>query len=262
MINKEQLLTISELNLVEKIEQMDNADIDNYSQLLNSFTDSFSEQEDKIKAAMEAKDYDTLKKQLTAFQEILEKIHADEMAQDCLKHINKFDSEPPEKLEAFTSYFLSSLSMLSIDIQMADQSNDMQAAIQKNYETIEKPERTNKEKSILAVDDTAFFLTMLKNNLQDTGYKLTCVISGGDALKYLEKRQPDLFLLDIEMPGMDGYELAAKIKETKCKAPIIFLTGNAKREYLTSAVKAGAVDFIVKPINKKNLIVKIKKYIG
>jgi CheY-like chemotaxis protein len=123
-------------------------------------------------------------------------------------------------------------------------------------------EKTYKEKNILAVDDTAFFLTLLKNSLQDTDYKLTCVISGKDALKYLEKHQPDLFLLDIEMPEMNGYELAAKIKETKCKAPIIFLTGNTEGEYSTNAVKAGAVDFIVKPMDKKNLIEKIKKYIG
>jgi CheY-like chemotaxis protein len=97
--------------------------------------------------------------------------------------------------------------------------------------------------------------------LSDTRYILTCVSSGRDALKYLEKHQPDIFLLDIEMPGMDGYELAARIKESGQKAPIIFLTGNAKKEHLARAVKSGAVDFIIKPINKDVLLAKIHKYL-
>jgi len=72
VFTKEQLLKISELNLVEKTEQMDDEALKNYSLLLNSFADDFSEQEDKIKAAIETKDYDTLKKQISAFQKTLE----------------------------------------------------------------------------------------------------------------------------------------------------------------------------------------------
>jgi len=74
------------------------------------------------------------------------------------------------------------------------------------------------------------------------------------------------------MPGMDGFELAVKIREkekylailNKSKeynAPIVFLTGNAKRENVSKAMKAGAIDFILKPINKELLIEKIEKYI-
>ena len=259
MFTKEQLLKISELNLVEKTEQMDEEALKNYSLLLNSFADDFSEQEDKIKAAIETKDYDTLKKQISAFQKTLENIYADELAQECLKHINKFDSETPEKLEAFISYFLSSLSMLSIDIQMAEQNNGIKAA--EPAANTGKTEQAASENKILAVDDTPFFLTVLKTTLQNTKYKLICVTNGKDALKYLEKNNPNLFLLDIEMPGMDGYELAVKIKENGHKAPIIFLTGNAKRDSVTRAMQSGAVDFVIKPINKDLLLTKIAKYI-
>ena len=252
----ERLLDISELNLAGKIEQMKEDELNSYLQLLNTFTDNFPAQEEKINEALRTKDNDTFVKHLTDIQNILEKIYAEEMAQDCAKQINAVGNTSPEKIEAYMRYFLSTLSMLSIDIQMAQQKNDMTAVIPEKQD-----EDFKADARILAVDDTAFFLTILKKILQDTKYKLTCVSSGRDALKYLEKSQPDIFLLDIEMPGMDGYELAARIKESGQKAPIIFLTGNAKKEYLAKAVKVGAVDFIIKPINKDVLLGKIRKYL-
>jgi len=256
-LNIERLLEISELKLAGKIEQMGDDELDNYLQLLNTFTENFPEQEEAINEAMRTKDNDAFVKKLTEVRDILEKMYAEEMAQDCTKQINSIGATSPEKTEAYMHYFLSSLSMLSIDIQMAGQNTNVPSAL---------PEKTPEEKirtgiRILAVDDTAFFLTILKKILSDTRYILTCVSSGRDALKYLEKHQPDIFLLDIEMPGMDGYELAVKIKESGQKAPIIFLTGNAKKEHLAKAVKSGAVDFIIKPINKDVLLTKIHKYL-
>jgi CheY-like chemotaxis protein len=253
----ERLLEVSELKLAGKIEKMGDDEIDNYLQLLNTFTENFPIQEEEINEALRTKDNDTFVKILSDIRDILEKMYAEEMAQDCAKQLNSIDSTSPEKIEAYMRFFLSSLSMLSIDIQMAGQKIEAPAAL---------PERAPDEKArtgirILAVDDTAFFLTILKKILSDTRYILTCVSSGRDALKYLEKHQPDIFLLDIEMPGMDGYELAARIKESGQKAPIIFLTGNAKKEHLAKAVKAGAVDFIIKPINKDVLMTKIHKYL-
>ena len=252
----EKLLEISELN-TERIEQMEEDEFINYLQFLNAFTEHYPEQEEKINEALKTKDNDALKKNLADIKEILEKIYADEMAQDCAKQINAIGSTSPEKIEAYMRYFLSSLSMLSIDIQMAGQKIDTTIALPQNNQD----DKVKSGIKILAVDDTAFFLTILKKILQDTRFKLACVSSGRDALKYLEKHQPDIFLLDIEMPGMDGYELAARIKERGYKAPIIFLTGNAKKEYLAKAVKAGAVDFIIKPINKDVLLSKIYKFI-
>jgi CheY-like chemotaxis protein/HPt (histidine-containing phosphotransfer) domain-containing protein len=261
MINRERLLAISDLKLAGKIGQMEEDKLANYVQLLNSFTESFPDHDEKIKAALEAKDNASLAKHLSAVMDILRKIYADELADDCLEHINGLCGEKHEKLESYISSFLSNLSMLSIYIQMAQlkgQADDAAAAPQ------EEEAARNADgvvKSILAVDDTAFFLTVLKTILQDTEYKLICVTSGNDALKFLERHNPDLLLLDIEMPGMNGYELAEKIRESGQKAPIVFLTGSAKKENVVKAVKAGAVDFIVKPINKKEVIAKIGKYI-
>jgi CheY-like chemotaxis protein/HPt (histidine-containing phosphotransfer) domain-containing protein len=253
----ERLLEISDLKLAGKIEKMGEDELGSYLQLLNTFTENFPTQEEDINEALRTKDDNAVVKLLSDLRDILGKIYAQEMAEDCTKQIGSIGTASPEKIEAYMRYFLSSLSMLSIDIQMAGQKTDAPAP---------PPEKAPDEKirtgiRILAVDDTAFVLTILKKILSDTRYILTCVSSGRDALKYLEKHQPDIFLLDIEMPGMDGYELAIRIKESGQKAPIIFLTGNAKKEHLAKAVKSGAVDFIIKPINKDVLLTKIHKYL-
>jgi CheY-like chemotaxis protein/HPt (histidine-containing phosphotransfer) domain-containing protein len=254
--NIDKLLEISELKLAGKIEKMGEDELDKYLQTLNTFTENFPEQEEAINEALRTKDNDAFAKKLTEVKDILEKMYAEEMAQDCAKQISSIGTASPEKIEAYMHYFLSSLSMLSIDIQMAGQKTEAPSPTERSQD-----EKTRTGIRILAVDDTAFFLTILKKILSDTRYILTCVSSGRDALKYLEKHQPDIFLLDIEMPGMDGYELAVKIKESGQKAPIIFLTGNAKKEHLAKAVKSGAVDFIIKPINKDILLTKIHKYL-
>jgi len=252
--SKEKLLKIQELKLAGKIEQMDDGGFTEFLQQLNSFTENYPEQEEQIKIALKNADYDTLKKLLSDIKDTLEKIHADEMAQECAKQINVIGKTMHEKIEAFMRYFLSSLSMLSIDIQMAQKKIDLS-------KSSPNAGLAPVDKKILAVDDTAFFQTILKKVFQDTNYKLTCFPSGREALKFLEKYTTDIFLLDIEMPGMDGFELAARIREKGHKQPIIFLTGNAKKQHLAKAVEAGATDFIIKPINKEILLTKIRKYI-
>jgi len=116
-------------------------------------------------------------------------------------------------------------------------------------------------KIILAVDDTPFFLNTLKSLLADMPYKLICVTSGKDALRVIGTKQPDLFILDIEMPDMDGYELAGKIREAGQTAPIIFLTGNTAPEYAEKALEKGASALVTKPIQKEILVAEIIKNI-
>jgi len=257
IIDMELLFAISDLNLDRKIEQMEDEEFLNYVKILNSFTEDFPIREDKIKAALIVKDNETLIKQLTYIKDILGKIYADEMTEECSKQIDLIGKIKHEKIEAYMRYFLTSLSMLSLDIQMALHKVDKSASLHSKI-AIEGPKT---DKRILAVDDTAFFLVVLKKKLQNTRYKINCVTSGREALKYLEKHKTDMYLLDIEMPGMNGFELAAKIREKGHKEPIIFLTGNARKEYFAMAMKAGATDFIIKPINRDVLVTKIRKYI-
>jgi len=257
IIDMELLFAISDLNLERKIEQMEDEEFLNYVNLLNSFTEDFPIREDKIKAALIVKDNETLIKQLTYIKDTLGKIFADEMAEECSKQIDLVGKIKHEKIEAYMRYYLTSLSMLSLDIQMALNKVDKSTSLNSRSDD----EENKTDKRILAVDDTAFFLVVLKKKLQNTRYKVNCVTSGREALKYLEKHKTDMFLLDIEMPGMNGFELAAKIREKGHKEPIIFLTGNARKEYFALAMKAGATDFIIKPINRDVLVTKIRKYI-
>jgi len=266
MINKEKLLAISDLKIAEKVKQMDDKSFENYYQLLKTFTETYPDHEERIKATMQNKNYDALATELSAVCFDLDKIFATDLAEDCKKRIPELSGLKHEKIETFINFFTSNLSILSIDIQMAEKEGG--ESPEENADNAPRKEGDR----ILAIDDTAFFLTMLKTTLQDTRFKITCVTSGRDALKFLDKNVPDLILMDIEMPGMDGFELAGKIREKEkyvailnktqvVNAPIVFLTGNAKRENVQKAMKAGAVDFILKPINKELLIEKIEKYI-
>jgi CheY-like chemotaxis protein len=119
------------------------------------------------------------------------------------------------------------------------------------------------QKIILAVDNSAFFLRTLELMLKGSGYKVICVNSGKAALEFLKKRRPpSLFIFDIEMPLLNGYDLAKRVQELGYKVPIIFLTGNAKEEHIREAARVGAADYIVKPLNKEQVMERINKLIG
>ena len=253
MLDKERLLDISELNLIGKLETMSDSELEQFKVALVSFVEIFSAKEADIKLALEAEDYISASKHLTVVCEKLKEIYADELAEVCLMQIKGFNSADKEKNEAYIAYFLMTVSVLSINIQMAVYGKKTDRTVSS------KPDGA--ERVILAVDDTTLSLNILKKLIQETPYKIVCVNSGVAALRFLENNKPDLFLLDIEMPVMNGYELAGKIREIGQTAPIIFLTGNSSQEAVTDAIKAGAADFILKPINREYVLKMIHKYI-
>ena len=103
-------------------------------------------------------------------------------------------------------------------------------------------------KHILVVDDNKTNLAMAKQELMHD-YQVTPVISGMQALQFLEKKTPDLILLDINMPEMDGLETLRRIRENNAwsKIPIIFLTAESNPETESECLELGAEDFIAKP---------------
>jgi signal transduction histidine kinase/HPt (histidine-containing phosphotransfer) domain-containing protein len=111
--------------------------------------------------------------------------------------------------------------------------------------------------TLLVVDDDKINLFMLINILQPD-YTVYNAINGEDALKKAEKFLPDLILLDIVMPGIDGYETFARLQRSDATKdiPIIFITGLSESSSEEKGLKMGAVDYIVKPFNP--VIVKIK----
>ncbi|MDR0272424.1 MAG: response regulator [Clostridiales bacterium] len=127
--------------------------------------------------------------------------------------------------------------------------------------TSRKDQINPSSKTIMAVDDLDVMLGSLKTIFTEAGYDFIGKKSGQEALKYLDsnEKKPDLFLLDINMPHMEGYELYEKIIKKGITTPVIFLSGNASDKFVRKAAKIGADDFIVKPFDNEVMMNKIKK---
>jgi CheY-like chemotaxis protein len=98
--------------------------------------------------------------------------------------------------------------------------------------------------------------------LRETPYKLTCAESGKDAVRLLAQKDstpPGLFIIDVDMPGMGGYELAGIIRKAGLRSPIIFLVASASKESVIEAIKAGGVDLFIKSGSKEQFVEKINK---
>lgn len=115
-------------------------------------------------------------------------------------------------------------------------------------------------KQILAVDDNSANLQMVRGILQRF-YQVTPVNNGERALLFLDKKKPDLILLDILMPGMDGFETLKRIKEKPgCKdIPVIMLTGLGDEEMLNACIQQGAVGVIHKPFLPDKMFTMIEQ---
>ncbi len=111
--------------------------------------------------------------------------------------------------------------------------------------------------SILIVDDEASILKALSDILSDEGFETITVSNGYEALKILESESPDLVLLDIWMPGIDGIDTLKEIKKIHPTTPVIMITGHGTIETAVNATKIGAFDFIEKPLSIDKVIVGI-----
>lgn len=116
------------------------------------------------------------------------------------------------------------------------------------------------KKHILIVDDVTTNLKVAGDVLKDK-YQLSMAKSGAQALEFLKKAKPDLILLDVRMPGMDGYETLEHIKSNveTSNIPVVFLTVDDKRESEIKGLKMGAMDFILKPFEPDIMLSRIEK---
>ena len=105
--------------------------------------------------------------------------------------------------------------------------------------------------TVLAVDDQPQNLRLLDAVLSPRGYRVITATSGEEAVKFLSQEIPDLVLLDIVMPGMDGYEVCRRIRGDPATAflPVVMITASGEQEKLSS-IEAGADDFVNKPFNR------------
>jgi class 3 adenylate cyclase/CheY-like chemotaxis protein len=112
--------------------------------------------------------------------------------------------------------------------------------------------------TVLAVDDQPQNLRLLDAVLTPRGYRMVTATSGEQAMKMLDEAVPDLVLLDIVMPGIDGYEVCRRIRDNPATAflPVVMITASGDQEKV-SAIRAGADDFVSKPFNSGELLARV-----
>jgi CheY-like chemotaxis protein len=138
----------------------------------------------------------------------------------------------------------------------------VKSMLEKEKEAMENSVSIDLSKKILAVDDRPEILPFVSEALKNH-YKVYGATSSKDAVKILESQTIDLFILDIEMPEMDGYELAQIIRKTPHYAdtPIIFLTNNTSREHVKKALASGGSYMIAKPSSYETILSKVSSYL-
>ena len=109
---------------------------------------------------------------------------------------------------------------------------------------------------VLIVDDVPDNLALLHDALDESGYTVLVATHGEAALQRAAQALPDIVLLDAMMPGMDGFEVARRLKASPATAhiPIIFMTGLTETEHLVAALEAGGVDYVTKPIKPREVL--------
>lgn len=117
--------------------------------------------------------------------------------------------------------------------------------------------------TVLIVDDNSNNVKIIAITLRPLNYKLVIATSGQGAIEMVEKTRPDLVLLDVMMPGMDGYETCEIIKSKKENEnlPIIFLTALNDQANVIKGFESGGVDYITKPFNKEELISRVRTHL-
>jgi len=124
-------------------------------------------------------------------------------------------------------------------------------------------EERNK-KYILVVEDDSFVMDIYQTKLGEAGYEVEGAINGLEALKKIEEKKPDLILLDIIMPQMDGMEFLKKMKSQKEfeKTPVIMLTNLSQKEEIDKGFELGARDYLIKShFTPSEVLEKVKNYL-
>ena len=113
-------------------------------------------------------------------------------------------------------------------------------------------------KKVLIIDDDPAFARLVEQVLTHTGYDVLKASSGQEALRLLFTQRPDLVLLDVAMPGMDGWQTCSRIRDVS-DIPIVMLTGKRKAEGdIVRGLEYGADDYLIKPVRTKELVARVR----
>ncbi len=116
-------------------------------------------------------------------------------------------------------------------------------------------------KTVLIVEDTELNIDLLTQLLEDD-YSLLIARDGAAGVNMALENKPDLILMDISLPILDGYEATRKIRETLSDTPIIGLSAHAMDSQIIKARESGCSDYLTKPVDERELFALLKKYIG
>lgn len=116
---------------------------------------------------------------------------------------------------------------------------------------------------VLIVDDVPENLSLLHDALDEAGYMVLVATSGESALQRALQAQPDIILLDAVMPGMDGFEVARRLKADQATRhiPIVFMTGLTETEHVVAAFQAGSADYVTKPIKPLEVLARVASHL-
>lgn len=120
---------------------------------------------------------------------------------------------------------------------------------------------TNTNPSILLVEDEENLHEALKTNLELEGYQVTSAYNGIDAMKAVQNEYFDLIIMDVMIPEIDGYTVTQNIRLTNTEVPILILSAKSSSEDRVTGLKKGADDYLTKPFNLEELLLRVQKLI-
>ncbi|MEU9577534.1 response regulator transcription factor [Streptomyces chilikensis] len=121
-----------------------------------------------------------------------------------------------------------------------------------------EPSATEPRHRLLVVEDEPSIRTLLESTLRLTGYRVSSVETGRSALAEVERVHPDLLLLDVMLPDLDGYEVTRRLREAGNHVPVLFLTARAGVDDRIEGLSAGADDYVTKPFNIEEVLLRIQ----
>jgi len=119
------------------------------------------------------------------------------------------------------------------------------------------------KKKILVVDDEDDLVSTVASTLEDSGYEVITAKTGPEGLKKARTDRPDLILLDIMMPRVDGYQVLTKLKrnEKVSYIPVVMITAKRETSSILKTQEKGATDYLIKPFNAEQLVGLVQRYV-
>lgn len=117
---------------------------------------------------------------------------------------------------------------------------------------------------VLIVDDEPFNIDVLEQAMDGTDYQVLTASNGKEAWEKIQSEEPDLILLDLMMPVMDGFEVLAKVKDDPMlrNTPVIIVSAENDSKSVVKGIKQGAEDYLTKPVDPDQFLKKVKEFLG